>query len=114
MAVLYYTSQYFNWWDFGGMTIQNPKMGGIGLVFLTDETRRYGFPILPLLCPPPSPRNFGQVSGSAIITFAHEKFWSNSLLKDILVCNFPIVMHYFVCHLWSLVKTGLFGSIDVN
>ena len=28
-AVLYYTSQYFNWWDFAVMTIQNPKMGGI-------------------------------------------------------------------------------------
>ena len=29
MAVLYYTSQHFIWWDFGGMTIQDPNTGGI-------------------------------------------------------------------------------------
>ena len=28
-AVFYYTSSYFTWWDFGGMTIQDPKIGGI-------------------------------------------------------------------------------------
>ncbi len=28
-AVLYYTSQYFIWWDFGGMTIQELNIGGI-------------------------------------------------------------------------------------
>ena len=28
-AVLYYTSQYFIWWDFGGMTIQDRNTGGI-------------------------------------------------------------------------------------
>ena len=26
-AVLYLTSQYFVWWDFGGITIQGPKIG---------------------------------------------------------------------------------------
>ena len=29
LAVIYYTSKYFIWWDFGGMTIEDPKMGGI-------------------------------------------------------------------------------------
>ena len=29
LAVLYYTSQYFIWWDFGGMTIQDRNTGGI-------------------------------------------------------------------------------------
>ena len=29
VAVLYYTSQYFIWWDFGGMTIQDRNTGGI-------------------------------------------------------------------------------------
>ena len=28
-AVFYYTSQYFIWWDFGGMTIQGLNIGGI-------------------------------------------------------------------------------------
>ena len=29
VAVLYYTSQHFIWWDFGGMTIQDPNTGGM-------------------------------------------------------------------------------------
>ena len=29
MAVFYYTSQYFIWWDFGGMAIQELNIGGI-------------------------------------------------------------------------------------